>query len=262
MKSFKRVLIVGMALTTVSILGACSSDTDVLTKVGVKQPAKAEGDVLKEQKKTPMTTSKRESIKNEDAPSSQKRYISHDESKKIEEGMMYTDILNTIDYGGENIKHYNNNEKRVFYTEKDTDGTYEIMVELNTYGYVVNIERTAIKDTEKDTEKDKEKDKENRVSTKRIEEPVKEYEEKNDRVPWYKDVNNNSAAVSYNHYLKIKKGMPANQVKAAIGQPHVIEKYKSYSVYDYTGYGGEGSLRVIFEPNGTVTDVVEDGLPR
>ena len=256
MKSFKRVLIVGMALTTVSILGACSSDTDVLTKVGVKQPAKAEGDVLKEQKKTPMTTSKRESIKNEDAPSSQKRYISHDESKKIEEGMMYTDILNTIDYGGENIKHYNNNEKRVFYTEKDTDGTYEIMVELNTYGYVVNIERTAIKDEDKDT------DKENQVFTKRSEEPVKEYEEKNDRVPWYKDVNNNSAAVSYNHYLKIKKGMPANQVKAAIGQPHVIEKYKSYSVYDYTGYGGEGSLRVIFEPNGTVTDVVEDGLPR
>ncbi|WP_157417385.1 hypothetical protein [Bacillus cereus] len=260
MKSFKRVLIVGMALTTVSILGACSSDTNVLTKVGAKQPAKAEGDVLKDQKKTPMTTSKRESIKNEDASSSQKRYISHDESQKIEEGMTYTDILNTIDYGGENIKYYNNNEKRVFYTEKDTDGTYEIMVELNTYGYVVNIERTAIKDT--DTDKDKDKGKENRVSTKRIEEPVKEYEEKNDRVPWYKDVNNNSAAVSYNQYLKIKKGMPANQVKAAIGQPHVIEKYKSYSVYDYTGYGGEGSLRVIFEPNGTVTDVVEDGLPR
>lgn len=249
-----------MALTTVSILGACSSDTDVLTKVGAKQPAKAEGDVLKDQKKTPMTTSKRESIKNEDASSSQKRYISHDESQKIEEGMTYTDILNTIDYGGENIKYYNNNEKRVFYTEKDTDGTYEIMVELNTYGYVVNIERTAIKDTDTDTDKDK--GKENRVSTKRIEEPVKEYEEKNDRVPWYKDVNNNSAAVSYNQYLKIKKGMPANQVKAAIGQPHVIEKYKSYSVYDYTGYGGEGSLRVIFELNGTVTDVVEDGLPR
>lgn len=262
MKSFKKVLIVGMALTTVSILGACSSDTDVLTKVGAKQPAKAEGDVLKDQKKTPMTTSKRESIKNEDASSSQKRYISHDESQKIEEGMTYTDILNTIDYGGENIKYYNNNEKRVFYTEKDTDGTYEIMVELNTYGYVVNIERTAIKDTDKDKDKDKDKGKENRVSTKRIEEPVKEYEEKNDRVPWYKDVNNNSAAVSYNQYLKIKKGMPANQVKAAIGQPHVIEKYKSYSVYDYTGYGGEGSLRVIFEPNGTVTDVVEDGLPR
>ncbi|PEO02146.1 hypothetical protein CN553_02085 [Bacillus cereus] len=258
MKSFKKVLIVGMALTTVSILGACSSDTDVLTKVGAKQPARAEGDVLKDQKKTPMTTSKRESIKNEDASSSQKRYISHDESQKIEEGMTYTDILNTIDYGGENIKYYNNNEKRVFYTEKDTDGTYEIMVELNTYGYVVNIERTAIKDTDKD----KDNGKENGVSTKRIEEPVKEYEEKNDRVPWYKDVNNNSAAVSYNQYLKIKKGMPANQVKAAIGQPHVIEKYKSYSVYDYTGYGGEGSLRVIFEPNGTVTDVVEDGLPR
>ncbi|MES5883756.1 MULTISPECIES: hypothetical protein [unclassified Bacillus cereus group] len=262
MKSFKRILIVGMALTTVSILGACSSDTDVLTKVGAKQPAKAEGDVLKDQKKTPMTTSKRESIKNEDASSSQKRYISHDESQKIEEGMTYTDILNTIDYGGENIKYYNNNEKRVFYTEKDTDGTYEIMVELNTYGYVVNIERTAIKDTDTDKDKDKDKGKENRVSTKRIEEPVKEYEEKNDRVPWYKDVNNNSAAVSYNQYLKIKKGMPANQVKATIGQPHVIEKYKSYSVYDYTGYGGEGSLRVIFEPNGTVTDVVEDGLPR
>ncbi|EJR15952.1 hypothetical protein [Bacillus cereus] len=254
MKSFKKVLIVGMALITVSILGACSSDTDVLTKVGAKQPAKAEGEVLKDQKKTPMTTSKRESIKNEDAPSSQKRYISHDESQKIEEGMTYTDILNTIDYGGENIKHYNNHEKRVFYTEKDTDGTYEIMVELNTYGYVVNIERTAIKN--KDT------DKENQVFTKRSEEPVKEYEEKNDRVPWYKDVNNNSVAVSYNHYLKIKKGMAANQVKAAIGQPHVIEKYKSYSVYDYTGYGGEGSLRVIFEPNGTVTDVVENGLPR
>ena len=84
--------------------------------------------------------------------------------------MTYTDILNTIDYGGENIKHYNNNEKRVFYTEKDTDGTYEIMVELNTYGYVVNIERTAIKGTDKENE--------NEVSMKRIEEPVKEYEEK------------------------------------------------------------------------------------
>ena len=44
------------------------------------------------------------------------------------------------------------------------------MVELNTYGYVVNIERTAIKD--------KDKDKENQVFTKRSEEPVKEYEEK------------------------------------------------------------------------------------
>lgn len=64
MKLFKKVLIVGVALTTVSILGACSSDTDVLTKVGAKQPAKAEGEeVLKDQKKTPMTTSKRESIK-------------------------------------------------------------------------------------------------------------------------------------------------------------------------------------------------------
>ena len=42
------------------------------------------------------------------------------------------------------------------------------MLELNTYGYVVNIERTAIKGT----------DKENEVSMKRIEEPVKEYEEK------------------------------------------------------------------------------------
>ncbi|MBJ8206214.1 hypothetical protein JDS91_34285, partial [Bacillus cereus] len=90
MKSFKKVLIVGGALTTLSILGACSSDTDVLTKVGVKQPAKAEGDILKDQEKTPMTTSKRESIKNEDAPSSKKRYISHDESQKIEEGMTYT----------------------------------------------------------------------------------------------------------------------------------------------------------------------------
>ena len=46
------------------------------------------------------------------------------------------------------------------------------MVELNTYGYVVNIERTAIKDEDKDT------DKENQVFTKRSEEPVKEYEEK------------------------------------------------------------------------------------
>ena len=34
--------------------------------------------------------------------------------KKIEEGMTYTDILNTIDYGGENIKHYNNNENAYF----------------------------------------------------------------------------------------------------------------------------------------------------
>ena len=75
------------------------------------------------------------------------------------------------------------------------------MVELNTYGYVVNIERTSIKDEDKDT------DKENQVFTKRSEEPVKEYEE-NHRVPWYKDINNNSAAVSYNHYLKIKKVWP------------------------------------------------------
>ncbi|MDR4151615.1 hypothetical protein FO584_35420, partial [Bacillus thuringiensis] len=63
-------------------------------------------------------------------------------------------------------------------------------------------------------------------------------------------------------YLKIKKGMPANKVKAAMGQTQVIEKYKAYSVYDYTGDGGEGSLRVICEPNGTVTDVVEEGVRR
>ncbi|MFK4368330.1 outer membrane protein assembly factor BamE (lipoprotein component of BamABCDE complex) [Bacillus sp. RC55] len=252
MKSFKKVLVLGMTLVTASIFGACSNDTDVLTKAGAKQQVKSEAEVLKEQKETPMTTSERDSIKYEDATSSQKRYISRDEAEKIEEGMTYTDILNEIDYGGENIKHYNNKEKRVFYTEKDTDGTYEIMVELNTYGYVVNIERTAIKDA----------DKESQVSTKSSEEPVKEYEEKNDRVPWYKDVNNDSVEVDYNHYLKIKKGMPANQVKAAIGQPRMIEKYKSYSVYGYTGYGGEGILRVIFEPNGTVTQVVEDGLQR
>lgn len=73
------------------------------------------------------------------------------------------------------------------------------MVELNTYGYVVNIERTAIKDTDKD--------KENRVSTKRIEEPVKEYEE-NDRVPWYKDVNNNSAKSKLQSIFENKKVCP------------------------------------------------------
>ncbi|PEV99580.1 hypothetical protein CN425_18775 [Bacillus cereus] len=252
MKSFKKVFVLGMALATVSILGACSNDTDVLTKVGAKQQAKSEAEVLKEQQETPMTTSKRDSIKYEDAPSSQKRYISSNEAKKIKEGMTYTDILNELDYGGESLKHYNNNEKRVFYTEKDTDGTYEIMVELNTYGYVVNIERTETRDT----------DKENQLSTKRSEEPVKEYEEKNDRVPWYKDVNNDAATVGYNDYLKIKKGIPANQVKATIGQPYIIEKYKSYSVYIYTGYNGEGTLRVIFEPNGTVTQIVEDGLQR
>jgi outer membrane protein assembly factor BamE (lipoprotein component of BamABCDE complex) len=252
MKSFKKVLLLGMTLVTASIFGACSNDTDVLTKAGAKQQVKSEAEVLKGQKETPMTTSKRDSIKYENAISSQKRYISSDESKKIEEGMTYTDIINEIDYGGENLKHYNNNEKRVFYTEKDTDGTYEIMVELNTYGYVVNIERTAIRDA----------DKENQLSTKRSEEPAKEYEEKNDRTPWYKDVNNDAAAVGYNEYLKIKKGIPANQVKATIGQPYIIEKYKSYSVYIYTGYDGEGSLRVIFEPNGTVTQVVEDGLQR
>ncbi|EJQ43986.1 hypothetical protein IEQ_04773 [Bacillus cereus BAG6X1-2] len=256
MKSFKKVLLVGMTLVTASIFGACSNDTDVLTKAGAKQQVKSEAEVLKEQKETPMTMSKRDSIKYEDATSSQKRYISSTEAKKIKEGMTYTDILNAIDYGGDILKYYNNNEKRAFYTEKDTNGTYEIMVELNTYGYVVNIERTEVDGTVTDNE----------LSTQSSEESTKEsakgYEEKNDRVPWYKDVNYDSAEVSYNDYLKIKKGMPANDVKATIGQPLMIEKYKSYSVYGYTGYGGEGALRVIFEPNGTVTKVVEDGLPR
>ncbi|HDR7794586.1 TPA: hypothetical protein QCY19_003229 [Bacillus luti] len=258
MKSFKKVLLVGMALATVSIFGACSNGTDVITKAVGKQPVKedAESELLNEQKETAMTTSERNSIKYEDATSSQKRYISSTEAKKIKEGMTYTDILNAIDYGGDTLKYYKNNEKRAFYTEKDTDGTYEIMVELNKHGYVVNIERTEVDNTVQDNE----------ISTQSSEEPVKTpaegYEEKNDRVPWYKDVNNNSAEVYYSDYLKIKKGMPANDVKATIGQPRMIEKYKSYSVYGYTGYGGEGSLRVIFEPNGTVTKVVEDGLPR
>lgn len=102
--------------------------------------------------------------------------------------MMYMDIFNMIDYGGENIKYYNNNEKCVFYIEKDMDGIYEIMVELNIYGYVVNIECIVIKGI----------DKENEVFMKCIEEFVKEYEEKNDCVLWYKDVNNNLVVVSYN----------------------------------------------------------------
>ncbi|MGG0204180.1 hypothetical protein ABEZ57_05355 [Bacillus mycoides] len=87
-------------------------------------------------------------------------------------------------------------------------------------------------------------------------------EEKNDRMPWYKDVNNDSASVDYSHYEKIKVGMSANQVKEAIGKPRMIEKYKTYSVYGYLGDREEGSLRVIFDPNGTVTKVEQDNLPK
>lgn len=54
--------------------------------------------------------------------------------------------------------------------------------------------------------------------------------------------------------------MFVNQVKVIIGQLYLIEKYKFYLVYDYIGYGGEGLLCVIFELNGIVMDVVEDGL--
>ena len=32
--------------------------------------------------------------------------------------MTYTDILNTIDYDGENIKYYNNNENAYFILKK------------------------------------------------------------------------------------------------------------------------------------------------
>ncbi|EJS56454.1 hypothetical protein ICG_02652 [Bacillus cereus BAG1X1-3] len=93
-----------------------------------------------------------------------------------------------------------------------------------------------------------------------VEESTKEDSEINDRRPYYKDANNNAPTVSLEQYDGIKVGMSANKVKEIAGTPRFIEKYKSFSIYGYLGHGGEGSMTITFNPDGSVTKKAQDGL--
>lgn len=93
-----------------------------------------------------------------------------------------------------------------------------------------------------------------------VEESTKEDSEINDRRPYYKDANNDAPTVSLEQYDGIKVGMSANKVKEIAGTPRFIEKYKSFSIYGYLGHGGEGSMTITFNPDGSVTKKAQDGL--
>ncbi|HDR7913479.1 TPA: hypothetical protein QCY05_002631 [Bacillus wiedmannii] len=93
-----------------------------------------------------------------------------------------------------------------------------------------------------------------------VEESTKEDSEVNDRRPYYKDANNDAPTVSLEQYDGIKVGMSANKVKEIAGTPRFIEKYKSFSIYGYLGHGGEGSMTITFNPDGSVTKKEQDGL--
>ncbi|MCU4958656.1 hypothetical protein OB990_20895 [Bacillus cereus] len=93
-----------------------------------------------------------------------------------------------------------------------------------------------------------------------LEESTKEDAEVNDRRPYYKDANNDAPTVSLEQYDGIKVGMSANKVKEIAGAPRFIEKYKSFSIYGYLGHGGEGSMTITFNPDGSVTKKEQDGL--
>ncbi|QWG44733.1 hypothetical protein EXW31_10725 [Bacillus mycoides] len=93
-----------------------------------------------------------------------------------------------------------------------------------------------------------------------VEESTKEDSEVNDRRPYYKDANNDAPTVSLEQYDGIKVGMSANKVKEIAGTPRFIEKYKSFSIYGYLGHGGEGSMTITFNPDGSVTKKAQDGL--
>ncbi|MCC2347484.1 hypothetical protein LKM13_25940 [Bacillus anthracis] len=93
-----------------------------------------------------------------------------------------------------------------------------------------------------------------------VEESTKEDSEVNDRRPYYKDANNDAPTVSLEQYDSIKVGMSANKVKEIAGAPRFIEKYKSFSIYGYLGHGGEGTMTITFNPDGSVTKKEQDGL--
>ncbi|PES78289.1 hypothetical protein CN504_22715 [Bacillus anthracis] len=93
-----------------------------------------------------------------------------------------------------------------------------------------------------------------------VEESTKEDSEVNDRRPYYKDANNDAPTVSLEQYDGIKVGMSANKVKEIAGAPRFIEKYKSFSIYGYLGHGGEGTMTITFNPDGSVTKKEQDGL--
>ncbi|WP_267377585.1 hypothetical protein [Bacillus sp. GM_Baccil_2] len=93
-----------------------------------------------------------------------------------------------------------------------------------------------------------------------LEESTEEGTEINDRRPYYKDANNEAPTVSLEQYDGIKVGMSANKVKEIAGAPRFIEKYKSFSIYGYLGHGGEGSMTITFNPDGSVTKKEQDGL--
>ncbi|QWH39347.1 hypothetical protein EXW53_21700 [Bacillus mycoides] len=93
-----------------------------------------------------------------------------------------------------------------------------------------------------------------------VEGSIKEDKEITDRRPYYKNANNDAPTVSLEQYDGIKVGMSANKVKEIAGVPRFIEKYKSFSIYGYLGHGGEGSMTITFNPDGSVTKKEQNGL--
>ncbi|MEC2258363.1 hypothetical protein P9H08_17115 [Bacillus cereus] len=111
---------------------------------------------------------------------------------------------------------------------------------------------TKVEKVEEETAKDE--------KAQQVEKSKKEDAEINDRRPYYKDANNDAPTVSLEHYNRISVGMSANKVKEIAGAPRFIEKYKSFSIYGYLGHGGEGSMTITFNPDGSVTKKAQDGL--
>ncbi|PEW84773.1 hypothetical protein CN445_21795 [Bacillus cereus] len=286
-KSIKKVMLVG--ITATALLSGCGNDTKEEAKKDTKQEAQ-QADKAKEEARA-KEEAKKEEVKGQsneqsakgdvneigtDLPHStivnlltmgagnQTKAVYSDEGKRIKVGMDYdtvTDILGTVP----NIAEGEGRGAVAIYK-----GYYSnlLLVTFGEDGKVISVKDEGIQSKEEvEAEKinDKKYEKKREEEAEKLQESYKKSEQeqvKNDRMPWYKDVNNDSASVDYSHYEKIKVGMSANQVKEAIGKPRMIEKYKSYSVYGYLGDREEGTLRVIFDPNGTVTRVEQDNLPK
>ncbi|MEC5304180.1 hypothetical protein [Bacillus thuringiensis] len=130
------------------------------------------------------------------------------------------------------------------YKKRDSVETAQGEVEVSTPTKVEGVNEETAKDEK----------------AQQVEKSKKEDAEINDRRPYYKDANNDAPTVSLEHYNRINVGMSANKVKEIAGSPRFIEKYKSFSIYGYLGHGGEGSMTITFNPDGSVTKKEQDGL--
>ncbi|HHK5597293.1 TPA: hypothetical protein ACQUIL_001174 [Bacillus tropicus] len=270
-KSIKKVMLVG--ITATALLSGCGNDSIKNTESNTKDNAKqvTNTDAQKNDELKEKVTSDAHKVvkeeKNKETNDNTPYYketnddgipVYMEEYDKIEVGISANKVKELIGEPSdiEKYKSYS------LYRYGGWDSKGEMTVYFDKNGTVTKKEQNGLRYQPDKFERDygvKRKDVQI-ANEEPTEDDTKKYEEKNDRMPWYKDVNNDSAEVDYDDYLKIKKGMSANQVKEAIGKPRMIEKYKSYSVYGYLGHGDKGSLRIIFDPNGTVTKIEENGL--